>query len=152
MFDYYPCYHICILIFFNSFNNVVYLLWIATLLICTYHWWFGYPLVSMLVREWTHYSPWYSWGYCHNHYFGKWNTHTKSDFPPLSCHIQWWVDILITKDGFWTLTYVVIVDLIHLYMGRCVTDANTIEFIHMNVHPWLVINLYLTPNLVLIHF
>jgi hypothetical protein len=33
-----------------------------------------------------------------------------------------------------------------------VTDANAMEFIHMNVHPRLVINLYLMPNLVLVHF
>ncbi len=29
-----------------------------------------------------------------------------------------------------------------------VTNANTMEFIHMNVHPCFVINLYLTPSLV----
>jgi hypothetical protein len=138
----------------------MYLPWIATLysctsftlLMCTYHWWFGYALVSMLVQKCTHYSPWYSLGYRHNYYFGKWNTHTKRDFPPLYCHIQWWVDILITRNGFRTLINVVITYLSHSYMVCCVTNANTIEFIHMNVHPWLVINLYLTPNLVLIHF
>ncbi len=32
--------------------------------------------------------------------------------------------------------------------GGDVTDANAMEFIHLNVHPWLVINLYLTFNLV----
>jgi hypothetical protein len=33
-----------------------------------------------------------------------------------------------------------------------VTDANTMESIHMNVDPWFVINLYLTFNLVSINF
>jgi hypothetical protein len=33
-----------------------------------------------------------------------------------------------------------------------VMDANTMEFIHMNDHPWFVINLYLVPTLVSIHF
>jgi len=32
-----------------------------------------------------------------------------------------------------------------------VMDANTMEFIHMNVHPWFIINLYLTFNLISIH-
>jgi hypothetical protein len=35
---------------------------------------------------------------------------------------------------------------------KSVTNANTMEFIHMNVHLWLVINLYLIINLVSIHF
>jgi hypothetical protein len=29
----------------------------------------------------------------------------------------------------------------------CVMDVNAMEFIHLNVHPWLVINLYLTFSL-----
>jgi hypothetical protein len=33
-----------------------------------------------------------------------------------------------------------------------VIDANAMGFIHLNVHPWLVINLYLTLNLILVHF
>jgi hypothetical protein len=33
-----------------------------------------------------------------------------------------------------------------------VMDANAMEFIHMNVHLWLIVNLYLTLNLVLVHF
>jgi hypothetical protein len=32
-----------------------------------------------------------------------------------------------------------------------IMDANVMEFIYMNVHPWLVMNLYLTINLVLVH-
>jgi hypothetical protein len=32
-----------------------------------------------------------------------------------------------------------------------IMDANAIEFIHMNVHLWLVISLYLTINLVSVH-
>jgi hypothetical protein len=30
-------------------------------------------------------------------------------------------------------------------------DANAMEFIHMNVDSWLIMNLYLIPNLVLVH-
>jgi hypothetical protein len=37
-------------------------------------------------------------------------------------------------------------------MGGDVIDANTMEFIHMHVHLWLVINLYIIPNLISIHF
>jgi hypothetical protein len=33
-----------------------------------------------------------------------------------------------------------------------VIDVSAMEFIHMNVYSRLVINLYLTPNLVLVHF
>jgi hypothetical protein len=29
-----------------------------------------------------------------------------------------------------------------------VTKVNIIEFIHMNVHPWFIVNLYLIPSLV----
>jgi hypothetical protein len=32
-----------------------------------------------------------------------------------------------------------------------VMDAKAMEFIHLNVHPWFVINLYLTFSLILIH-
>jgi hypothetical protein len=38
------------------------------------------------------------------------------------------------------------------HLKLIVTDANALEFIHLNVHPWLVVNLYLTHSLVLIHF
>jgi hypothetical protein len=32
-----------------------------------------------------------------------------------------------------------------------ITYANTMEFIHMNVHIWLVINLYIIISLILVH-
>ncbi len=32
-----------------------------------------------------------------------------------------------------------------------IIDTNTMEFIHMNVHPWFVMNLYVNPSLVLVH-
>jgi hypothetical protein len=32
-----------------------------------------------------------------------------------------------------------------------VTNLNTMEFVHMNVHPWFVINLYLIPILIWVH-
>ncbi len=35
--------------------------------------------------------------------------------------------------------------------GGDVTNANAIGFIHLNVHSWLIINLYLTLSLVSIH-
>jgi hypothetical protein len=40
------------------------------------------------------------------------------------------------------------------YQQFGVMDANAMEFIHLNVHPWLAINLYLIFSLVfvLIHF
>jgi hypothetical protein len=38
------------------------------------------------------------------------------------------------------------------YYWQNVMDVNAMEFIHLNVHPWFVINLYLTFNLVSIHF
>jgi len=36
--------------------------------------------------------------------------------------------------------------------GLGVTNANTMEFIHMNVHPWLLFNLYPTFSLIIIHY
>ncbi len=33
-----------------------------------------------------------------------------------------------------------------------ITDVNAMEFIHLNDHPRLVINLYLILNLISIHF
>jgi hypothetical protein len=35
-------------------------------------------------------------------------------------------------------------------MRQGVTDANAMGFIHLNVHPWLVIKLYLTFSLILV--
>ncbi len=35
--------------------------------------------------------------------------------------------------------------------GNDVIDANAMKFIHMSVHPWLVMKLHLTLNLVLVH-
>jgi hypothetical protein len=32
-----------------------------------------------------------------------------------------------------------------------ITNVNIMEFIHMNVHPWFVMNLYVTINLVSVH-
>jgi hypothetical protein len=46
------------------------------------------------------------------------------------CYIQLQVDILITRNGFWTLVGIVIVDLTHLDMVQCasfiITHATTI--------------------------
>jgi hypothetical protein len=36
--------------------------------------------------------------------------------------------------------------------GNDVMDANAMEFIYLNVHPWFVINLYLIFNLISIQF
>ncbi len=33
-----------------------------------------------------------------------------------------------------------------------IMDVNAMEFIHMNVHLWLIMSLYLTYSLVLVHF
>jgi hypothetical protein len=38
-----------------------------------------------------------------------------------------------------------------LLWKECATYANTMEFIHLNVHPWLIINLYLAFSLVLVN-
>jgi hypothetical protein len=41
-------------------------------------------------------------------------------------HTRWWVDILITKDGLWTLMDVIIVDLTHTKYGATnINDDNT---------------------------
>jgi hypothetical protein len=39
-----------------------------------------------------------------------------------------------------------------LEKGGDVTDVNAMEFIYLNDHSWLVINLYLIFSLVLVHF
>jgi hypothetical protein len=59
-------YHTYILFVFNSLPyNVMYLPWLVisysctcfTLLMWTYHWWFGFPLMfEVHVQEWTHYT------------------------------------------------------------------------------------------------
>jgi len=36
--------------------------------------------------------------------------------------------------------------------GGDVTDVNAMRFIILNVHPWLVLNLYLIFKLFLVHF
>jgi hypothetical protein len=35
--------------------------------------------------------------------------------------------------------------------GGDVTNANTMKFIHVNVHPWFVMNLYLNFSLISVH-
>jgi hypothetical protein len=37
-------------------------------------------------------------------------------------------------------------------VAKIVIDVNVVEFIHMNVHPWLVVNLSLIFSLILVHF
>jgi hypothetical protein len=86
-------YHTCILFVLGSFPyNNMYPLWLVASYSCTYfmlwvwtyYWWFGYPLVLMLVREWTHYSPWYFLTYCCNYCFGELNTCIKKRFSTFS--------------------------------------------------------------------
>jgi hypothetical protein len=105
-------YHTCILFVFGSFPyNNMYPLWLVTSYSCTsfllwmwtYYWWFGYPLLLMLVQEWTNYSPWYFLAYHCNYCFGESNTCVKNGFPPFppphstssqySCHERWLLDL-----------------------------------------------------------
>jgi hypothetical protein len=46
----------------------------------SYHWWFGYPFVTLHVWEWVHYSPWYTSNYCCNYCIGEWNPRLKRGF------------------------------------------------------------------------
>jgi len=61
----------------TSYSCTFFMLWVWT-----YYWWFGYPLVLMLVQVWTHYSPWYFLAYCCNYCFGELNTCIEKGFPP----------------------------------------------------------------------
>jgi len=85
------------------------------------HWWFRYALALVPMWECTFYnSRYFSW-YCCNYCFEKWNSKKKISHLFL-CHTWWQVDILITKNNFWTLTNLVIVDPTHLV---CIIHNNT---------------------------
>jgi hypothetical protein len=74
-----------------------------TMLMWSYHWWFGHPFVTFPMWEWVHYNPWYNSRYRCNHCVREWCSCTKRGFPP-SPHRTWrQVDIVITRDGFQTL-------------------------------------------------
>jgi len=85
-----------------------------TVLMWSYHWQFRYPFVSLPLQEWTYSSPWHLLRYCCSYYFGDWNTSLAKGFPPLPS--PWQMDILISRNIFWTLRNVVIVNPIHTYM------------------------------------
>jgi hypothetical protein len=48
----------------------------------SYHWWFGYPFVTLLMWEWVHCSPWCASRYHCNYYFGEWSSHIDRGSPP----------------------------------------------------------------------
>ncbi len=53
-----------------------------TMLVLSYHWWFGYPFATFSMWEWTHCSPWYVSKYHCNYRIRKWSSHTKRGFSP----------------------------------------------------------------------
>jgi hypothetical protein len=74
------------------------------MLVWSYHWWFIYSFVMLLMWDWTHYNPWYTSKY---HCNRKWSSHTNRDFPSFPCHTWRWMGIIIIEDDFWNLTNVV---------------------------------------------
>ncbi len=112
-------YQICILFVLGSFiHNVMYPPWFATSNNCTsfmlsmwtYHWWFNYPFVSMLMWEWTRNNPKYSSKYRHNYYCRKWNTYRErfpTFFPTTFKDKLIFLSLEITFKPLWTLSYLI---------------------------------------------
>jgi hypothetical protein len=84
------------------------------MLVWSYHQWFEYWFVTLLMWEWTHCSPWYALRYHYNYRIGKWAHVQRKVFHLFPRHTQRWVDIVITINNFRTLVDFVIVDSIRL--------------------------------------
>ncbi len=73
--------------------------------------------------------------------------HLGTNQEPIKCYGEGaWVLLTISKQA-----QVCFVEFI-AKRGGDVTDVNAMRFIPLNVHPWLVLNLCLTLNLVSVHF
>jgi len=95
-----------------------------TMLIWSYHWWFGYPFIMLPMREWVHCNPWYVSRYPCNYCIEKWSPHTKRGFSPFPPpHTKTQVDIVITRNNFRTLADVVIVDSTHPNLVQCASTT-----------------------------
>jgi hypothetical protein len=84
-------YHTYISFIFIPFPyNTTHLVGLATFYNCpsfmmlmwSYHWWSGYPFISMPMWEWTYYRTQYTLRYSCNSWFGEWNTYSKGGLPP----------------------------------------------------------------------
>jgi hypothetical protein len=75
--------------------------------IWSYHQWFGYPFVTLLVHEWAHYNPWYALKYHSNYCIRKWNSCIEKGFSPFPHHTRRQMNIVITKYNFWILANVI---------------------------------------------
>jgi hypothetical protein len=80
----------------------------------SYHQWFGYPFAMLFMWEWVHCNPWYTLKYCCSYRIRKWNSCTEEVSHLFLHHTGNWMDIFITKNSFWTLTNVVIIDPTHI--------------------------------------
>jgi hypothetical protein len=113
--------HTCILFILNPLPyNIKYLFWLVTSYnysffttsMWSYHWQPKYPFASVPLREWTYNNPQCILEYYCNCCFEEWSTCSIVSHL-LPCHTQQRMDILITKDDFWTLMNIIIVDPIH---------------------------------------
>jgi hypothetical protein len=59
------------------------------------------------------------------------------------CDITLKIMMIVKQERFKNIEY--------MNTGK-IMDVNAMKFIFLNVHPWLVFNLYLTFSLVLVHF
>jgi hypothetical protein len=82
----------------------------------SYYQWFGYPFATLLVREWTHCSPWYLQNIVATIML-KNGAHVQREVSHLFPYHTWrWMDIVTTKNSFQTLADVVITDSIHRHL------------------------------------
>jgi len=80
----------------------------------SYHWWFGYPFAMLLMWEWVHCNPWYTLKYYCNYRIRKWSSCIEEVSHLFLHHTGKQMDIFITKNSFWTLANVVIIDPTHI--------------------------------------
>jgi len=89
------------------FYNTMYSFWYTTsynfasfmMPMWSYHWWFGYPFVTLPMQEWMHCNPWYVSKYHHTYPIREWNSCTNRGLSAFSpphmkmsgyCHHQKW--------------------------------------------------------------
>jgi hypothetical protein len=87
--------------------------------------WSYYPFVTLPMREWTHYNPWYALKYHCSYRVGELCSHTKKGFSLFPCHKWKKVDIFITRNNFQTLANVVIANPTCIDLVQCASTTTT---------------------------
>jgi hypothetical protein len=91
----------------------------------SYHQWFGYPFVTLLVWKWVHCNPLYIFKYYCNCHVGKWSSCTKRGFPPFPSPYTKMSRYYHHQRGFWTLVNIITTNSTLIYLIQCTLTMTT---------------------------